>query len=239
MRDASQRSTRRGFLGTLALAVASSAGCSGFGSSAGQSNPAGATESSVATAAPTRTLAHTDHEGHATEDGGPDEHHTHEDHAAAAGQLESFESRLRERFVDVESLRVEDGRVRLTYVTQSTRSHEIAAGIETVVVSFVQAYADDWRVDGLDAKLIEPSGAVMGYWRTETRWARPVAAGRETRTALLERTLDTYHGRLTRDHTHGDGESEHSHNETDTEHGHDDSGGGHTHEATATSHADG
>ncbi|WP_241692699.1 hypothetical protein [Haloarcula salina] len=256
MRDVSQRSTRRGFLGTLALAAASSAGCSGFGASSGQSDPTGASGSSPETAAPTRTPTEADHEhghDHSTEDSDHDEAHTHEDHADAAGPLGSFESSLRERFVDVESLSVEDGRVRLTYVTQSTRSHEIAAGIETVVVSFVQAYADDWRVDGLDAKLIEPSGTVMGYWRTETRWARPVVSGHETRTALLERTLDTYHGRLTRDHSHGDGGSEnsegahdhsdgdgeHSHDETDAGHSHGDGSGDHAHEPTGTGHTDG
>ncbi|WP_424002271.1 hypothetical protein ACOZ4I_01370 [Haloarcula salina] len=253
MPDASQRSTRRGFLGALALAAASSAGCSGFGASSGQSDSAGVSSSSGETAAPTRTATETAHEngehghGHVTEDPGHDEEHTHDDHAEATGPLGSFESLLDERFVEIESLRVKDDRVRLTYVTQSTRSHEIAAGIETVVVSFVQAYADDWRVDGLDAKLVEPTGAVMGYWRTETRWARPVAAGQETRTALLERTLDTYHGRLTRDHTHrdgsedthdhSDGESDHSHTETDAGHSHDDGSSDHTHEATG--HTDG
>lgn len=259
MRDASQRSTRRGFLATLALAAASSAGCSGFGASPGQSDPAGGSGSSAETAAATRTPAETGHEnGEHSHDHGHDEDHTREDHADAAGPLGSFESLLDERFVGVESLRVEDSRIRLTYVTRSTRSHEIAAGIETVVVSFVQAYADDWRVDGLDAKLIEPSGTVMGYWRTETRWARPVAAGQETRTALLERTLDTYHGRLTRDHTHGDADSDgsedthdqgdgtgehshtddgHSHDNGDG-HSHDDGADDHAHEATATGHSD-
>ncbi|WP_336337473.1 hypothetical protein [Haloarcula brevis] len=237
MPDASQRRTRRGFLGTLALAVATSAGCSGLGSTR-NSQPgvgSGSTATPDAPETPARTAGepHHDESGHTHADG----EHTHDDHGegdADGGDLDAdpgtrlaaFESHLREWFVDVDSLAVEDDRVRLTYVTETTRSHELAAGIETVVVSFIQAYTDDWGVEGLDAEVIEPAGDVMGYWRTESRWVEPVVEGHETRTALLERTLDTYHGRLTRDHDH---------DSTGTGHGGTESG--HQHR-NGTEHAD-
>jgi hypothetical protein len=172
---------------------------------------------------------HDEAHGHTYADGGHDhgEGHSHgsehtgsDDEADGASDtgLAAFESNLRKWFVDIDSLAVEDSRIRLTYVTKSTRGHELAAGIETVVVSFIQAYTDDWGVEGLDAEVIEPSGEVMGYWRTESRWVEPVVDGHETRTTLLERTLDTYHGRLTRDHDHGETGTDHSENEST--HGH-------------------
>ncbi|MDT3436946.1 hypothetical protein [Haloarcula sp. 1CSR25-25] len=227
MPDASQRRTRRGFLGALGLAVVASAGCSGLGGTQnghpGGVGASGPTATPDAGEAPTQTDdgGHHDESGHTHTDGGGE--HTHgSEHAnsdpevAGETELAAFESHLREWFVDVDSLAVEDSRVRLTYVTKSTRSHELAAGIETVVVSFIQAYTDDWGVEGLDAEVIEPSGDVMGYWRTESRWVEPVVEGHETRTALLERTLDTYHGRLTRDHDHGG--ADHSGNESSHRH---------------------
>jgi hypothetical protein len=233
MPDASQRRTRRGFLGTLALAVATSAGCSSLGGTR-NSQPGGvgageptATPDATETPARTTSEAHHDESGHTHADGDHGEEHAHDEHgdhdedrahdADPGTELAAFESHLREWFVDVDSLAVEDGRVRLTYVTKTTRSHELAAGIETVVVSFIQAYTDDWGVEGLDAEVVEPSGDVMGYWRTESRWVEPVVEGHETRTALLERTLDTYHGRRTRDHDHGGNESSHQH-QNGTEH---------------------
>ncbi|EMA19600.1 hypothetical protein [Haloarcula amylolytica] len=238
MTDASQRRSRRGFLGTLALAAATSAGCSSLGGTQNsQSDDIGAS-GSTATPETGETPArgddgahHDEAHGHTHTDGGHDhgEGHSHDsEHAggddeaggAADTELAAFESNLRKWFVDIDSLAVEDSRVRLTYVTKSTRGHELAAGIETVVVSFIQAYTDDWGVEGLDAEVIEPSGDVMGYWRTESRWVEPVVEGHETRTALLERTLDTYHGRLTRDHDHAGtdhsgNESSHQHNGTE------------------------
>ncbi|RKS80862.1 hypothetical protein BDK61_0121 [Haloarcula quadrata] len=234
MRDTSQRRSRRGFLGTLALAAVTSAGCSSLGGTQnGQPGDTGA-GGSAATSETSETPAqagdgahHDEAHGHTHTDGGHDhsDGHSHDgsdDEAdiAADTELAAFESHLREWFVDIDSLAVEDSRIRLTYVTKSTRSHELAAGIETVVVSFIQAYTDDWGVEGLDAEVIEPSGDVMGYWRTESRWVEPVAEGHETRTALLERTLDTYHGRRTRDHDHAETdhsgtESIHQHNGTE------------------------
>ncbi|RLM45161.1 hypothetical protein DVK00_12010 [Haloarcula sp. Atlit-47R] len=225
MRDTSQRRSRRGFLGTLALAAVTSAGCSSLGgtqnSQPGNTGAGGSTATSEGTPTQADTGAHHDEaHGHTHTDGGHDhgEGHSHggehagsDDEAAdsADTELAAFESNLRKWFVDIDSLAVEDGRIRLTYVTKSARGHELAAGIETVVVSFIQAYTDDWGVEGLDAEVIEPSGEVMGYWRTESRWVEPVTEGHETRTALLERTLDTYHGRLTRSHDHaGTGHSE-------------------------------
>ncbi|GGK67152.1 hypothetical protein [Haloarcula sebkhae] len=239
MRDTSQRRSRRGFLGTLALAAVTSAGCSSLGGTQnGQQSNTGASGSTVTpeasdTPAQADDRAHHDEaNGHTHTDGGHDhgDGHSHDgsdDEAdiEADTELAAFESNLRKWFVDIDSLAVEDSRIRLTYVTKSTRSHELAAGIETVVVSFIQAYTDDWGVDGLDAEVIEPSGDVMGYWRTESRWVEPVVEGHETRTALLERTLDTYHGRLTRDHDHGEAETDHSGNEN-------------THQHNGTEHAD-
>jgi len=230
MPDTSQRPTRRGFLGTLALAAVTTAGCSSLGGTQ-NSQPGVGASGSTASPGGSETPAQTDDEGHRDESGhghthtdGGNEHgeeHTQDsEHAgndaesAAETELAAFESNLRKWFVDIDSLTVEDSRVRLTYVTKSTRSHELAAGIETVVVSFIQAYTDDWGVDGLDAEVIEPSGDVMGYWRTESRWVEPVVEGHETRTALLERTLDTYHGRLTREHDHGETGTDHSENES-------------------------
>ncbi|EMA22551.1 hypothetical protein [Haloarcula argentinensis] len=232
MADTSQRQSRRGFLGTLALAAVTSAGCSSLGGTQnGQQGDTGAGGSTVTPeASDTPAQAddgahHNEANGHTHTDGGHDhgDGHSHDgsdDEAdiAADTELAAFESHLRKWFVDIDSLAVEDSRVRLTYVTKSTRGHELAAGIETVVVSFIQAYTDDWGVEGLDAEVIEPSGDVMGYWRTESRWVEPVVEGHETRTALLERTLDTYHGRLTRDHDHGEAETDHSGNESTHQH---------------------
>jgi len=237
MPDTSQRPTRRGFLGTLGLAAVTTAGCSSLsGTQSGQSGDTG-TGGSTAPPEASETPAQTDDKGHRdesrhehgqtyTDDGDEhgeeytrdSEHPDHDAEGATETELAAFESNLRKWFVDIDSLAVEDSRVRLTYVTKSTRSHELAAGIETVVVSFIQAYTDDWGVDGLDAEVIEPSGDVMGYWRTESRWVEPVVEGHETRTALLERTLDTYHGRLTRDHDHGKTGTDHSGNESGHEH---------------------
>jgi len=236
MPDTSQRPTRRGFLGTLGLAAVTSAGCSSLSGTQNSQSGVGASGSAATpgrSETPAKTGDGTHHDesghGHTHTDGGHEhgEGHTQEsDHAdsdhGAEGtdetELAAFESNLRKWFVDIDSLAVVDSRVRLTYVTQSTRSHELAAGIETVVVSFIQAYTDDWGVEGLDAEVIEPSGDVMGYWRTESRWVEPVVEGHETRTALLERTLDTYHGRLTRDHDHGETGTDHSGNESSHEH---------------------
>lgn len=231
MPDTSQRSTRRGFLGTLTLAAVSSAGCSGLGGTQNRQPGPGASESSGSTATvdrsetPTRTANEAHHDeahGHTHTDGEEHtqdiEHADHDTEATTGTGLAAFESTLRKWFVDIDSLAVEDGRVRLTYVTKSTRGHELAAGIETVVVSFIQTYSEDWDVAGLDATVIEPSGEEMGYWRTESRWVEPVVEGHETRTALLERTLDTYHGRLTRDHSHE--ESGPSQNRTESGHQH-------------------
>jgi hypothetical protein len=225
MTDTSQRRSRRGFLGTLALAAVTSAGCSSLGgtqnSQSDDTGAGGSTATPEASEMPAQgdDGAHHDHgDGHSH--GG--EHAGSDDEAdgAADTELAAFESNLRKWFVDIDSLAVKDSRVRLTYVTKSTRSHELAAGIETVVVSFIQAYTDDWGVEGLDAEVIEPSGDVMGYWRTESGWVEPVVDGHETRTTLLERTLDTYHGRRTRDHDHagtdhGGNESSHQHNGTE------------------------
>ncbi|WP_434531422.1 hypothetical protein ACODNH_11810 [Haloarcula sp. NS06] len=241
MRDTSQRRSRRGFLGTLALAAVTSAGCSSLGGTQnGQPGDTGA-GGSAATSGASETPAqagdgahHDEARGHTHTDGSHDhgDGHSHDDEQAGSDdetdipadtELAAFESNLRKWFVDIDSLAVEDSRIRLTYVTKSTRSHELAAGIETVVVSFIQAYTDDWGVDGLDAEVIEPSGDVMGYWRTESRWVEPVAEGHETRTELLERTLDTYHGRRTRDHDHA---------------GTDHSGNENTHQHNGTEHAD-
>ncbi|GCF13453.1 hypothetical protein Harman_13880 [Haloarcula mannanilytica] len=234
MTDTGQRRTRRGFLGTLGLAAVTSAGCSSLGGTGDSQSvrveASGSTATPDTSATPTQTdetKHHDDAHDHADDEHEHGEDHTHhgghadshdETEAAAGTELAAFESNLRKWFVDIDSLAVEDGRVRLTYVTKSTRGHELAAGIETVVVSFIQAYAEDWGVEGLDATVIEPSGDVMGYWRTESRWVEPVVEGHETRTALLERTLDTYHGRLTRDHDHG--ESGTDHNGTESGHQH-------------------
>ncbi|AUG46236.1 hypothetical protein BVU17_01400 [Haloarcula taiwanensis] len=236
MWDTSQRRSRRGFLGTLAVAAVTTAGCSSLGgtqnSQPGDTGAGGATATAEGTSTQADTGAHHDETHGHTHTNGSHDHgdgHSHDgEHAesddeidgATDTELAAFESHLREWFVDIDSLAVEDGRIRLTYVTKSTRGHELAAGIETVVVSFIQAYTDDWGVEGLDAEVIEPSGDVMGYWRTESRWVEPVAEGHKTRTALLERTLDTYHGRLTRDHDHagtdhGGNESGHQHNGTE------------------------
>jgi hypothetical protein len=238
MPDASQRRSRRGFLGTLALAAVTSAGCSSLGgtqkSQSDDTGAGGSTATPEASEMPAQGddgAHHDEAHGHTHTDGGHDhgdghshggEHAGSDDEAdgAADTELAAFESNLRKWFVDIDSLAVEDSRVRLTYVTKSTRSHELAAGIETVVVSFIQAYTDDWGVEGLDAEVIEPSGDVMGYWRTESGWVEPVVDGHETRTALLERTLDTYHGHRTRDHDHagtdhGGNESSHQHNGTE------------------------
>ncbi|EMA29014.1 hypothetical protein [Haloarcula japonica] len=236
MSGTSQRRSRRGFLGTLALAAVTSAGCSSLSgtqnSQSGDTGAGGSTATPEASDTPAEAddgAHHDEADGHTHADDGHDhgEGHSHDgEHAgsddeaggAADTELAAFESHLREWFVDIDSLTVEDSRVRLTYVTKSTRSHELAAGIETVVVSFIQAYTDDWEVEGLDAEVIEPSGDVMGYWRTESRWVEPVVEGHETRTALLERTLDTYHGRRTRDHDHGGAETDHSGNESTHHH---------------------
>ncbi|KAA9399171.1 hypothetical protein Har1130_13280 [Haloarcula sp. CBA1130] len=235
MPDTSQRRSRRGFLGTLALAAVASAGCSSLGgtqnSQSGDTGAGGSTATPEASEMPAADdgAHHDESHGHTHADGGHDhgEGHSHDsEHAdsddeadgATDTELAAFESNLRKWFVDIDSLAVEDSRIRLTYVTKSTRSHELAAGIETVVVSFIQAYTDDWEVDGLDAEVIEPSGEVMGYWRTESRWIEPVVEGHETRTALLERTLDTYHGRLTREHDHGERDTDHSENESSHQH---------------------
>ncbi|NLV07776.1 twin-arginine translocation signal domain-containing protein [Haloarcula rubripromontorii] len=230
MRDTSQRRSRRGFLGALAVAAVTTAGCSSLGgtqnSQPGDAGAGGAAETSEETPTQADSGAHHDDaHGHTHADGSHNhdgEHAGSDDEAASAAdtELAAFESHLRKWFVDIDSLAVEDSRIRLTYVTKSTRGHELAAGIETVVVSFIQAYTDDWGVEGLDAEVIEPSGEVMGYWRTESRWVEPVTEGHETRTALLERTLDTYHGRLTRDHDHaGADHSENgTHHDNETEH---------------------
>lgn len=220
MRDTSQRRSRRGFLGTLALAAVTSAGCSSLGGTQnGQPGDTGAGGSAATSGASETPAQAGDGHSHDDEQAGSDD----ETDIPADTELAAFESNLRKWFVDIDSLAVEDSRIRLTYVTKSTRSHELAAGIETVVVSFIQAYTDDWGVDGLDAEVIEPSGDVMGYWRTESRWVEPVTEGHETRTALLERTLDTYHGRRTRDHDHA---------------GTDHSGNENTHQHNGTEHAD-
>jgi len=231
MPDTSRRRSRRGFLGTLALAAVASAGCSSLGgtqnSQSGDTGSDGSTATPEASEMPTEAdggAHHDEAHGHTHADGEGHSHgseHTGSDDdagGAADTGLAAFESNLRKWFVDIDSLAVEDSRVRLTYVTKSTRGHELAAGIETVVVSFIQAYTDDWGVEGLDAEVIEPSGEVMGYWRTESRWVEPVVDGHETRTALLERTLDTYHGRLTRDHDHGETGTDHSGSESTHQH---------------------
>jgi hypothetical protein len=239
MRDTSQRQARRGFLGTLGLAAVTGAGCSSLSGTQSSQSGIGGSESSGSAATPGKSETpaqtddgtHHDENGHGhTHTGGGHQHvedHTHDsDHAgndseteaADEAELAAFESNLRKWFVDIDSLAVVDSRVRLTYVTQSTRSHELAAGIETVVVSFIQAYTDEWSVRGLDAEVVERSGDVIGYWRTESRWVEPVVEGHETRTALLERTLNTHHGRLTRDHDHGETGTDHSRTESGHEH---------------------
>lgn len=224
MTGLNQQTTRRGFLGTLTLASAMSAGCSGLGSLTSDqsaSTDSSGTNGSDVTPGETPTSTGAEHD-HASENHG--DAHDHQE-TASSGGMGVFETKLRERYVNVESLMVIDNRVRLHYVTTSTRGHEIAAGIETVVVSFMQACDTGWSVTGLDAELVEPSGEVMGYWRTEAKWIKPVIKGQQSLAPVMERTLDTYHGRLTRSHDHGDDghsstddEDEDHHNEADHHH---------------------
>lgn len=121
----------------------------------------------------------------------------------------AFEALLSDRFVPVESVDVTDGRVQLTYVARSDRGHEVAAGIETVVVSYLQVYRHGWDVHALDATALDSESGdnVMGRWRLESRWVEQTLHDDWTRTDLLERTLDSYHGELRQE----DHETDHSH----------------------------
>lgn len=209
MKEDSRPTSRRRFLAALGLtaAGAASAGCSGLSGSDGTPTgkpPDGSQPSDNESTAVTTTTVETDQQ--------------HSD------PLRAFETLLVDRFVAVRKVRVEDGRVRLIYVAGSERDHEVADGVETVVVSFIEVYREGWDVEAIDATLMDPhnSKEEMGRWRLEARWVESMLDSDWSRTDLLRRTLNTYHGDLEQDpdHSHS-GDESHTHDD-ETNHTHDD-----------------
>jgi len=210
--------TRRRVLSTLGLAIAGvSAGCSAIG---GDGTPGSDTPGEV----------------RITDEGSGSPPTTAERSTPSVGEYDfdrpvaAFERMLVDLRVSVRSIEVVDGRVQLVYIGKSEYAHEIAAGIETVVVSFIRMRERGWDVEGVDVTILQgqDTESELGQWRLESRWVEHTLSGEWSRTELLERTLATYHGDLERgDHTHG-GESEHTHDDGES-HTHDD-GESHTHE---------
>lgn len=237
MNDDTTPTTRRGVLSGLAVTLAGglTAGCTSQASrdetpvpSSGGSQVVSET-TAIEPSTPSTTTTSTDSDTEPAYDF---------DQPATA-----FERLLSDRFVPVESVEVVDGRVQLTYVARSEHGHEVAAGIETVVVSFVQVYSHDWGVEALDARVMDAdhSEQVMGRWRLEADWADETLHGDWTRTSLLEHTLDSYRGELEQDtdHHHEDDTShssaDHHHEDDDSSHRDED----HDHAETATDHSHG
>jgi len=126
-----------------------------------------------------------------------------------------YRERFREGLADVEirSLTVKDSSVFLTYVSTAQRSHELAAGIESITVQYAEVVGNGWAVDSLEATAVDPAERPRGYWRVETDWIERLFADDITRTELMERTLDTYRGEVPEDHEHTTDEEDDEHDD--------------------------
>ncbi|WP_158854808.1 hypothetical protein [Halorhabdus sp. CUG00001] len=218
MNNSSHPPTRRGVLSTIGAAIVGTiAGCS---SSSGQRAPTSADGGRTTEyASPTATTT-VDRSGTSTvADAESDEYNYDE-------PLSAFEQLLEKEFlVPVTSIDVVDDRVQLTYVARSEHGHEVAAGIEAIVVSFIRVYKHGWDVTAVDATMMDrhDPDTEMGRWRLEARWVENTLDGERTRTKLLERTLGSYHGDPLKqdDEHHHDGKTTSGHHhddETDTHH---------------------
>ncbi|WP_135666013.1 hypothetical protein [Halorhabdus rudnickae] len=218
MNDGTHSATRRGVLSAIGLAVAGTiTGCSGF---TGQRDPT-SSDGGQTTGRFSPTVATTaDRSGESTTARSATGEHEYDDDRP----LSAFQQKLEDRLVPVSSVDVVDKRVQVTYIARSERGHEVAAGIEAIVVSFIQVHRHRWDVEAVDATIMDEhdTDTEMGRWRLEARWVENTLDGEWSRTKLLDRTLSTYHGEpLKQDDDHHGGETDEHHHDEITDHQHE------------------